>query len=227
MPGVLPNRDWVVPPEPESREWYAEEILLAISVARHHIKRGDAAWASVEALRIGALAIEASRLNWPEIRGWRELLDNESKEGALVGTVIQAISFAGQIYHQCRDKCFALDMEIEFKDNDGIPTGKKVGLQLKSGDSYLRLRKRDGREVFGIPHEKYARYWMDYPYPVFLVVANSKGVVRWMEVRAPLRANFSKNGRLPKSIIFGGERFSQDTILEWRRRLLDPEIASS
>lgn len=227
IPGICPNRDPGVPPEPESREWYAEAILFAIRAARHFIERGDAAWASAEALSIGALATEAARLNWPEIRGWRELVDNESKEGALVGTVIQAISFSGQIYHPCRDKRFALDMEIEFKGNDGIPTGKKVCLQLKSGDSHLRPRKRDGREVFNIPHEDHARYWMEYPCPVFLVVANSKGAVRWMEVRDYLLSAKRKNGRLPKSIVFDGKRFSQDSILEWRRRVLGREVTSS
>jgi hypothetical protein len=32
-------------------------------------------------------------------------------------------------------------MEIEFKDDAGEATGKKLYLQLKSGDSYLRERK--------------------------------------------------------------------------------------
>ena len=40
-----------------------------------------------------------------------------------------------------------LDLVI-YKDNDGQASGQKIYVQLKSGNSYLRTRRRDGREVF-------------------------------------------------------------------------------
>jgi hypothetical protein len=49
---------------------------------------GDAAYAAVEALRIGALASEAARLDWSELRSWLELVDSEAKDRALVARVM-------------------------------------------------------------------------------------------------------------------------------------------
>ncbi|MCH8882185.1 MAG: hypothetical protein IIA41_01655 [SAR324 cluster bacterium] len=34
---------------------------------------------------------------------------------------------------------------MEFKDNDGKASGRKIYVQLKSGDSHLRTLQRDGR----------------------------------------------------------------------------------
>ena len=61
------------------------------------------------------------------------MLDNESKGRALVGDVISTVALAGQIIEEYSAKRYGLDMEIEFKDDDGKPTAKKLYLQLKSG----------------------------------------------------------------------------------------------
>lgn len=42
---------------------------------------------------------------------------------------------------------------------------------------------RNGAEIFQIHHEGHASYWMERAYPVFLVIGNSEGEVRWMEIR--------------------------------------------
>src|SRR5262249_22667644 len=76
------------------------------------------------------------------------VLDNESKERALVGEVISTVALAGQISREFNVSDHGIDMEIEFKDDAGEATGRKLYLQLKSGDSYLRERKRDEAEVF-------------------------------------------------------------------------------
>ena len=65
----------------------------------------------------------------------------------------------------------------------GEATGRKLYLQLKSGDSHLHERKSDGAEIFTIKNERHVRYWMDQAFPVLLVIRNSDGQVRWMEVR--------------------------------------------
>ena len=96
---------------------------------------------------------------------------------------------------------------IEFTDDDHEATGTKLYLQLKSGDSYLRERKGDGAEIFTIKDERHARYWMAQAFPVLLVIRNSEGGVRWMEVRDWLK-RASDNGKKPvKQIVFAGERF--------------------
>src|SRR5437016_6398670 len=111
------------------------------------------------------------------------VLDNESKERALVGEVISTAALAGQLSREFNVSDHGIDMEIEFKSDAGEATGRKLYLQLKSGDSHLSKRKRDGAEIFRVEDERHARYWMAQALPVLLVVRNSKGETRWMEVR--------------------------------------------
>ena len=86
------------------------------------------------------------------------VLDNESKERALVGEVISTVALAGQLSREFNVSDHGVDMEIEFKSDAGEATGQKLYLQLKSGDSYLRERRSDGAEVFKIKDERHARY---------------------------------------------------------------------
>ncbi len=221
VPGVLPERPLDSPPETHSQAWYAESILFGISAARHQISKGDAAWAAVEALNIGALATEAASLNWSDIRGWLPLIDNEAQTTALVARGHLIAAFAGQVCREYPEKNYGLDMEIEFCDEDRRPTGSKVYLQLKSGDSHLEKRK-DGREVFKIDKPHHAEYWMNQRFPVFLVHASSRGETRWMEIRDLLRAQSSLE--VPKSIVFSGEPFTRESVLGWRGKLMGEEL---
>ena len=88
------------------------------------------------------------------------VLDNESKERSLVGDVISTVALAGQICREYSVSDHGIDMEIEFKSDAGEATGRKVYLQLKSGDSHLSTRKRDGAEIFTIKDARHTRYWM-------------------------------------------------------------------
>ena len=147
------------------------------------------------------------------------ILDNESKERALVGEVISTVALAGQISREFNVSDHGIDMEIEFKDEAGEASGRKLYLQLKSGDSYLRQRS-DGAEVFTIKSERHARYWMQQQFPVFLVIRTSDGEVRWMEVRDWLK-HASDNGKQPiKQITFKGDRFDVMSVRRWREKAL-------
>jgi small GTP-binding protein len=143
-------------------------------------------------------------------------LDNESKDRALVGDVISTVALAGQIVEEYSAKRYGLDMEIEFKDDAGRPTGKKLYLQLKSGDSHLRTRETDGAEVFQIHHPDHATYWMNQAFPVFLVIADSKGNVRWMEIRDYLLRESDHGAKPVKQIVFKGERLDVMAVRCWR-----------
>jgi Domain of unknown function (DUF4365) len=113
-----------------------------------------------------------------------------------------------------------IDMEIEFKSDTGEATGRKVYLQLKSGDLHLSKLKRDGAEIFTIKDARHARYWMAQAFPVLLVIRNSEGEVRWMEVRDYLK-RASDNGKKPvRQIVFAGERFDVMSVRGWRDRAL-------
>ncbi|HEV7509931.1 MAG TPA: DUF4365 domain-containing protein [Thermoanaerobaculia bacterium] len=148
------------------------------------------------------------------------VLDNADKERTLVGEVISTVSLAGQICRELTVSDNGIDMEIEFKTDMGNATGRKVYLQLKSGDSYLTTRKRDGVEIFKIENARHATYWREQAFPVLLVIRNSKGEVRWMEVRDWLK-RASDDGKKPvKQIVFEGERFDVMSVRRWRDRVL-------
>ncbi|MCE9609027.1 MAG: TIR domain-containing protein [Chthoniobacter sp.] len=153
-------------------------------------------------------------------------LDNESKERALVGEVISTVALAAQISREKNVSDHGIDMEIEFKDDAHEATHRFVFLQLKSGDSYTRKRKKDGTEIFTIKDERHARYWMASPFPVLLVIRNSEGEVRWMEIRDWLKRE-SDNGKKPvKQIVFEGERFDVMSVRRWRERILRPGVVA-
>ena len=88
-------------------------------------------------------------------------------------------------------------------------------MQLKSGDSYLKTRKRDAVEVFQIKNPRWADYWQQQAYPVMLVVRTSDGVIRWMDVSAYLKRESSK-GKAVKQIRFDGERMDVLSVRRWR-----------
>lgn len=153
------------------------------------------------------------------------VLDNESKERALVGDVISTVALAGQI---CREKNVSdhgIDMEVEFKSEAGEATGQMVYLQLKSGDSYLKIRKSDGAEIFRIEKPRHAEYWRVQTFPVLLVVRDSIGEIRWMDVRSYLSRE-SDNGKRPvKQIVFQSERFDVMSVRRWREAALNKQVA--
>jgi hypothetical protein len=142
-------------------------------------------------------------------------------------------------------KCFeipatedeGLDMELEFTNDEGKGTGKRVYLQLKAGNSYLRKRKKDGVEIFTIKKQSWVKYWLKQPNPVMLVIgtfaeederfAGNERLefteVRWMEISSILKRE-SLNGSKPvKQIEFKGERLDMTSVRRWRDKLLRAE----
>jgi hypothetical protein len=129
------------------------------------------------------------------------------------------VAEAGQIYRGYTNSDHGIDAEIEFKDDDGRATGQRLYLQLKSGDSYLTERKRDGAEIFQIKNHRWASYWQQQAYPVMLVIRNSDGVIRWMNVSKYLRRE-SCGGELPTRIVFKGERLDVMSMRHHRDRAI-------
>ena len=173
----------------------------------------EAAFADPEIMRrVRELEAEADRK-----------LDNESKERALVGDVISTVGLAGQISREFAVSDHGIDMEIEFKNDAGEATGQRLYLQLKSGDSYLKKRKRDGAEIFRIPKPRHVKYWMDQAYPVLLVIRTSEGEIRWMEVRDHLKRVTNNGAKQVRQIVFEGERFDVMSVRHWREKALNPK----
>ena len=152
------------------------------------------------------------------------ILDNESKERALVGEVISTVALAGQICREFNVSDQGIDMEIEFKNDAGEATGRKLYLQLKSGDSYLRERKSDGSEIFEIKKARHAEYWREQAFPVLLVIRTSDGEVRWMEIRDYLKRESDDGKKVVKQIVFEGKRFDVMSVRRWREKVLHEEL---
>jgi hypothetical protein len=154
------------------------------------------------------------------------VLDNESKELMLVGHAFVVAGEAGQIFRPTPNSDWGIDGEIEFKDKAGKASGQRVYLQLKSGDSYLHMRKRTGVEVFTIKNDRHPDYWREQPCPVMLVVRTSDGRIRWMDVRAYLQREHYA-GRVVRQFDFSGEPFTAHTLLVLRDKLLGADPAPS
>jgi len=145
-------------------------------------------------------------------------LDNESLELILVGHAITIAAEAGQIFRPVAWADWGIDGEIEFKDHEGRASGQRVYLQLKSGDSYLRTRKSDDKEIFRIKNPRHAEYWHpdSQKYPVMLVIRTSDGRIRWMNVSDYLE----RHGKKTKQIVFEGEPFTALNVVRLRDRVL-------
>lgn len=149
-------------------------------------------------------------------------IDNESRELILVGHAFAIAGEAGQIFRPTPNSDWGIDGEIEFKDYAGKASGKRVYLQLKSGDSYLYKSKKDGTETFTIKNMRHAEYWQQQAYPVILVIRTSDGSIRWMDVSAYLKEH-SKTRKTPvKQIIFQGEPFTALNLQRLRDKLIPP-----
>jgi len=81
-------------------------------------------------------------------------------------------------------------------------------VQLKSGNSYLRDRKRDGKEIFDLKNERHSQYWQNQPVDVYLVVRQhdemrGEDVIRWMNVSEYLK---QRQDAQSKQLVFSGEK---------------------
>jgi HEAT repeat protein/predicted ATPase len=136
------------------------------------------------------------------------LKDNESRELFLVGEAYKIAAEAGHIFRPTINSDWGIDGEIEFKNDKGEATGRRIYLQLKSGDSYLYQRKCDGREIFTIKNPRHVKYWQAHAYPVLLVIRDSTGQIRWMNITEYLQ----QNGTVATQIVFQGEPFTAENL---------------
>lgn len=77
-------------------------------------------------------------------------LDTQSLEQILIGHMMAICGEASQVFRTVSMFDYGIDGELEFKDNAGQPSGRKIYVQLKSGSSYQRTRRKDGREIFDV-----------------------------------------------------------------------------
>ena len=115
---------------------------------------------------------------------------------------------------------YGIDGEVEFRDDNGQPSGKKIYVQLKSGNSYLRTRRSDGREIFDVKNDRHLDYWLTQPVDVWLVIRQtdertSEQTIRWMNVTRYLKNRSDKQSR---QIVFEGEALTMKAVWQLRDR---------
>src|SRR5258705_13488272 len=102
-------------------------------------------------------------------------IDNESRELMAVHHTGFIVAEAGQVYRDYTNSDHGIDGEIEFKDDQGRASGKRLYVQLKSDDSYLNKRRIDGAEGFKIKNPRWSDYWQQQGYAVMLVIRTLDG----------------------------------------------------
>jgi WD40 repeat protein/DNA-directed RNA polymerase subunit RPC12/RpoP len=142
-------------------------------------------------------------------------LDTQALEQILIGHMMAICGEANQIFRELTKFDYGIDGEVEFKDNDGKASGKKIYVQLKSGASYLRTRKSDEQEIFDVSKPRHLDYWVSQPVDVYLVIRDAEETIRWMNVTRYLKQRPDKQSR---QIVFSGEKLdapagSQDVAL--------------
>lgn len=145
-------------------------------------------------------------------------LDTQALEQILIGHMMAICGEANQVFRTLTQFDYGIDGEVEFKDNDGHPSGKKIYVQLKSGNSYIRTRRRDGLEVFDVKNDRHLEYWISQPVDVYLVIRQTDEqtggeTIRWMNVTRYLKNRKDKKSR---QIIFDGEALTMEAV--WRQR---------
>jgi hypothetical protein len=140
-------------------------------------------------------------------------LDTQALEQILIGHMMAICGEANQIFRPVSAFDYGIDGEVEFKDKDGKASGRKIYVQLKSGASYLRKRRSDGREVFDVKNPRHLEYWVSQPVDVYLVIRDERETIRWMNVTRYLKERESKRSR---QIVFDGDKLDAPAV--WRVR---------
>jgi WD40 repeat protein len=145
-------------------------------------------------------------------------LDTQALEQILLGHMMAVCGEANQIFRSMKVAEYGVDGEVEFKNNDGIASGMKISVLLRSDDSYLKLRKIDGTEIFDVQHERHLESWVSQSVDVYLVIRQSDEVsggssIRWMNLTRYLKTRTDKRSR---RVIFDGELLTMHAV--WRLR---------
>jgi GTPase SAR1 family protein/RNase P subunit RPR2 len=161
--------------------------------------------------RLGSDPVVRDVLDMEET-GQRER-DTQALEQILIGHMMAICGEANQIFRPVTMWDYAIDGEVEFKGDDGRASGHKIYVQLKSGASYLRTRKKDEKQVFDVKNPRHLEFWVSQPVDVYLVIRDAEGAIRWMNVTQYLKTRGDKQSR---QIVFEAEKLDAPAV--WRLR---------
>ncbi|MFI5364283.1 MAG: DUF4365 domain-containing protein [Candidatus Binatia bacterium] len=168
----------------------------------------------------------------------RNDIDTRRLGKLLVHEVSARITSANQKCHEIPgDEDEGIDLVVEFTDAEGRGSGKHMYLQLKAGNSHLRVRKSDGAEIFTIKKQSWVKQWIRQDGPVMLIIGTlpderDRGApsdkrafaeVRWMEIGDYLKREGDTGKKPVRQIVFAGERLDALSVRRWRDKALGPE----
>lgn len=136
-------------------------------------------------------------------------LDSQALEQILIGHMMAICGEANQIFRPTVMFDYGIDGEVEFKDNHGKASGKKIYVQLKNGASFLRYRQKDNKWIYDVQNQRHLEYWVNQPVNVFLVIRDEEKVIRWMNVSQYLRTRADKAS---KQIVFNGTKLDAPAL---------------
>lgn len=87
---------------------------------------------------------------------------------------------------------YGIDAHVEPKRN-GVPSGRPIALQIKTGLSYFVNPTADGWLYRGRDHDRHLRYWLGHTLPVLIVLCDEcTNMLYWQHV-TPERVNYTAN----------------------------------
>lgn len=147
----------------------------------------------------------------------RSNIDSQSRELILLGHSMAIAAEAGQTFRELDANAHGYDGEIEFKDANGNPSGRRVHLLFRPGRAYTHTRMNDGREVFVVRDRTLAEWWGAQRDPVMLVARTHEGQIRWMN----LAEYFGVVMPGTTYVDFSGQPFTALSVARLRDRLLE------
>ena len=133
-------------------------------------------------------------------------LSNQALEQILVGHMMTICGNANQIFRPVTMAECGIDGEIEFRDNTGKPSGRKIYVSLSNAGSAFSLLwvDREGPEAYPVvdAEERQLEYWAKQPVDVYLVIRDAAKTIRWMNVTRYLNDRADNTSR---KIVFEGE----------------------
>ena len=107
-------------------------------------------------------------------------MDTDATDRAGIALCDLQVTQLGMVFREQRTSDFGVDAQAEMK-RGGRPTGRLLGLQIKSGPWYFKEPYEEGW-IFR-PLEKHLQYWLNHSLPVFvLLVKLDTMTVYWQEI---------------------------------------------
>ena len=164
-------------------------------------------------LRLASDPVARKVLEMDETAGME--LSNQALEQILIGHIMTICGNANQIFRPITMADYGIDGEIEFRDNGGQSSGRKIYVHLKCGGSHLRHRQRDATEIFDA-EQRHLEYWTSQPVDVYLVIRDAEKKIRWMNVTRYLS---DREHDASRQIVFSGDEVTTQQLWEVRNRL--------